>query len=299
MSSAGLLSVRAVLAHGRCDQLVVNLIRPPVAQVFVGQVPEAVVKAIPYLYTLCAHAQRAAAQAACAAAMGEARRPVDNGALWVEMLHENFWRLLLDWPKVLGLEPPQDAFIAWRAARMGEGCLAATQKLWSETLSGLAEKCLEKLVDRDSLASHPAPSLDAESWLAYWQGSSEHALPIVPPQSVKIAYRARLAEVAAAIKALADGTPFPIAAAGGNGWGVGQSATARGTLTHAVHVVEDKVARYRVWAPTDLLFADASALSQLLAERRFSSKNEAVQALEQAVLALDPCLPYTVELNDA
>lgn len=299
MSSAGLLNVRAVLAHGRCDQLTVHLIRPPVAQVFVGQVPEAVVKAIPYLYTLCAHAQRAAAQAACAAALGEARRPVDDGALWVEMLHENFWRLLLDWPKALGLEPAQDAFIAWRAARMGEECLAATQKLCSETLSELAEKCLEKLVDRDSLAPHPAPALDADGWLAYWQGRSDQAPPMTPPRSVKIAYRARLAEVAAAIRALADSAPFPIATAGGNGWGVGQSATARGTLTHAVHVVEDKVARYRVWAPTDLLFADASALSRLLAERWFPSKNEALQALEQAVLALDPCLPYSVELIDA
>ena len=299
MSSAGLLNVRAVLAHGQCSLLAVTLIRPPVAKVFVGQVPEAVVKAIPYLYTLCAHAQRAAAQAACAAALGEERRPVDDAALWVEMLHENFWRLLLDWPKALGLEPAQDAFVAWRAARMGEGCLLATQKLWRETLSELAEKCLEKLVDRDSLAPHLAPSLDADSWLAYWQGSSEHALAIRPPLSVKVAYRARLAEVAVAIAALAEGTPYPIAVAGSNGWGVGQSATARGVLTHAVHIVDGKVARYRVWAPTDLHFADDSALSALLAGRQFSSKNVAAQALDQAILALDPCLPYSVELNDA
>lgn len=299
MSSAGLLTVRAVLAHGQCSLLAVTLIRPPVAKVFVGQLPEAVVKAIPYLYTLCAHAQRAAAQAACAAALGEERRPVDDAALWVEMLHENFWRLLLDWPKALDLEPAQDAFIAWRALRMSEDCLAATQKLWRETLGELAEKCLEKLVDRDSLAAHPAPALDADGWLAYWQGRSEHAPPIAPPLSVKIAYRARLAEVAAALKALADGTPFPIALAGGNGWGVGQSATARGILTHAVHIVDGKVARYRVWAPTDLHFADDSALSALLAGRQFSSKNAAAQALDQAILALDPCLPYRVELNDA
>ena len=110
-------------------------------------------------------------------------------------------------------------------------------------------------------------------------------------------YRAERAM--AALKAMADGTPFPIAVAGGNGWGVGQSATARGILTHAVHIVDGKVARYRVWAPTDLHFADDSALSALLAGRQFSSKNAAAQALDQAILALDPCLPYTVELNDA
>ncbi|MBK7415885.1 MAG: hypothetical protein IPJ38_12965 [Dechloromonas sp.] len=299
MNSAGLLSVHALLQNGQCTELAVRLKRPPVTQLFFGQVPEAVVKAVPYLYTLCAQAQRAAAQAACAAALGEPRRAVDDTALWVEMLHEDFWRLLLDWPKALDLEPAQDAFIAWRALRLGEDCLAATQKLWRETLHELAEKCLKKLVDRDSLVPHVAIPLNAETWLAYWQGRSDQVPRGESPLSVKIAYRARLAEVAAAIKALASATPFPIAAAGCDGWGIGQSATARGVLTHAVHVVDGLVARYRVWAPTDLHFADDSALTALLAGREFLSKNEALEALDQAILALDPCLPYSVELNDA
>lgn len=299
MSAAGLLSVRATLSHGRCDQLAVQLKRPPVTQMFVGQVPEAVVKAIPYLYTLCAHAQRAAAQAACAAAVGEPRRPVDDVALWIEMLHENFWRLLLDWPKALGMEPAQDAFVAWRAARLGENYLTATQNLHRETLCELAKKCLEKLVDRNPLPFHSGAPLDAVAWLDYWMGQNENLPQSTPPLSVKNAYRARLAEVDLAITALTNGTPFPIAAAGGNGWGVGQCATARGVLTHGVHVVNGEVARYRVWAPTDRYFADASALSALLEDANFSSINEARQALDQAILALDPCLPYTLELNDA
>ena len=70
-------------------------------------------------------------------------------------------------------------------------------------------------------------------------------------------------------------------------------------LTHGVHVVNGEVARYRVWAPTDRYFADASALSALLEDANFSSINEARQALDRAILALDPCLPYAVELNDA
>ena len=299
MNSAGLLSVQALLQNGQCTDLAVLLKRPAVTQLFVGQAPEAVVKAIPYLYTLCAQAQRAAAQAACAAAMGEPRRAVDDTALWVERLHENFWRLLLDWPKALGLEPAQDAFIVWRAARMGSNCLAATETLWRETLRQLAKKCLEKLVDRNTLAPHVAPPLDAEAWLAFWQGRSGQVPRGKLPLSVRVAYQSRLAEVEAAIKALARGQPFPIAAAGGDGWGIGQSATARGVLTHAVHIVDGLIARYRVWAPTDLYFADDSALAALLAGHEFLSKNEALEALDQAILALDPCLPYTVELNDA
>lgn len=75
--------------------------------------------------------------------------------------------------------------------------------------------------------------------------------------------------------------------------------TARGVLTHAVHVVDGKVLRYRVQAPTDGFFADAAPLARLLANREFPSLDQARQALDQAILALDPCLPYTLELQDA
>ena len=60
-----------------------------------------------------------------------------------------------------------------------------------------------------------------------------------------------------------------------------------------------KVAKYRVWAPTDAFFADAVALSGLLAGRQFAAPDEARRALDQAILALDPCVPYVLELNDA
>jgi len=123
------LTVRALYTAGGRGNIAVDRQRPPVTRLFHGQIPDAVVKTIPYLYTLCAHAQRAVAQAAVAAAMGEPRRPVDDGELWVEMLHENFWRLLLDWPVALGLPPAQEAFVAWRAARHIHSRVAETQKL--------------------------------------------------------------------------------------------------------------------------------------------------------------------------
>jgi hydrogenase nickel insertion protein HypA len=67
--------------------------------------------------------------------------------------------------------------------------------------------------------------------------------------------------------------------------------TARGVLTHAVHVVDGKVLRYRVQAPTDGFFADAAPLARLLANREFPSLDQARQALDQAILALDPACP--------
>lgn len=308
MNSAGMLTVRASLNGDNLEGVEVKLQRPSVTQLFIGQIPEAVVKTIPYLYTLCAHAQRAAAQAALSAAVGEARRPVDDGELWIEMLHENLWRLLLDWPTALALPSDQPAFVAWRAARHSEACLDETRKLLAGPLREMAEKCLEKLGDHvppdtsADRASDPVPpnaGLAPDEWLDYWQGQSDHAPVARQPSSVVGAYRARLAEVKRAAQAMIDGEAYPVAAVGCDGWGVAQTRTARGVLTHAVHVDEGRVLSYRVSAPTDAFFADAGPLLALLTQRRFDSREAARQAIEQAILALDPCLPYTLELNDA
>ena len=310
MISAGSLTVRATLTNGRLGNLDVDLRRPEVTQIFHGQAPEAVVKTVPCLYTICAHAQKAAAQAALAVAADDERPATDDAGLWVELLHENLWRLLLDWPPALGLPPAKEAFIAWRATRFGGNCADETKGLLVNTLSGLAEKCLAKLVDRipeeaplgcdrQVHATATPPPLTPGEWLAGWrEGGAAQPAPIAPT-SIRAAYHGRVAEVERAAAALAAGAPYPIAVAGGNGWGVAQMATARGVLTHAVQLAAGKVVNYQVWAPTDAFFADAVALSGLLAGRRFASPDEARRALDQAILALDPCVPYALELNDA
>jgi hypothetical protein len=307
-AGTGLLIVKARFKNRALHDICVDLTRPSVTRLFIGQVPDAVAKTVPYLFTLCAHAQRAAAQAAVAVALGEVARGFDSTELWTEVLHENLWRLLLDWPPALDLHPEKDAFIAWRNARQGGDSLTETQKLLRYTLRPMAEKCLEILVDRsteevapdDGDQEIPSPVLLVpEAWLAYWQGGSEQ-MPAIPfPRSIRSAFLARLAETLAAVDALANGMPFPVASAGGAGWGVGQTLTARGVLTHAVHVVDGKVTNYRVQAPTDSFFADASALSSLLANLRFASLEQARRVLDQAILALDPCVPYIVECQDA
>lgn len=295
MSAAGLLTVGARLHEGALQDVAVHLLRPPVAQLFHDQIPEAVVKAVPYLFTLCAHAQRAAAQAALAAADGSERRPVNDAELWVEMLHETFWRLLLDWPPALGLPDARDAFVAWRAARSGEDRLPRTQEVL-KVVRAQAAACLSRLGD-DRPAAEPV--LAPEAWLGYWQGTADQPPPPVRPASAAAAYRRRLLEAEVAAAALAAGAPYPVAGAGGDGWGVGQTLTARGVLTHAAHVAEGRIVSYKIWAPTDALFADASALVALLAGQRHATPAAARQALNAAVLALDPCLPYTLELQDA
>lgn len=298
-TSGGLLTVRTRYANGGLSDIAVNLQRPPVTRLFIGQPPEAVIKTVPYIYTLCAHAQRAAAQAALAAAEGVERRPVDDAELWIELLHENFWRLLLDWPPTLGLPPAKEAFVAWRAERLGTNRVAATQSLVDGTLAELAEKCRLQLVDRRHALNFAFPVLNPQAWLAYWQGAVAEHPAVRHPVSIGAAFAHRLAEVEAATAALAENRPYPLAAAGDDGWGVAQTITARGALTHAVRVVEGKVMNYRVWAPTDCHFAEAGPLAALLAGARVADFCAARRLVEQAVLALDPCLPYVLELEDA
>ncbi len=299
MTTAGLLTVHANFGDGRLRHVDVDLRRPPVAKLFIGQSPEAVVRTVPCLYTICAQAQRAVAQAALAAAAGEAREAADDAGLWIEMLHENLWRLLLDWPPALGLPPAQAAFIAWRATRQGGSCAEASRRLLTEVLHGLAENCLARLVDRNSDAPCGSAARTPDEWLAGCRENGDFVPAMSPPPSIGAAYRRRIAEVECATGALAAGAAFPLAAAGGNGWGVAQTVTARGVLTHAVRLEARRVTHYRVTAPTDVFFADAGALSGLLAGQRFASSDEAKRSLNLAVLALDPCLPYVLEVNDA
>ena len=308
MVSAGLLTVRAQwsTADG-LNGLDVHLQRPAVTQLFIGQPASAVVKSLPLIYSLCAEAQRFAGQAALAMAAGETPEPTQSARLWIELLHENFWRLLLDWPPALGLAPEKTAFIAWRAARHGDNCLAETHKLLNTTLCELAEKCHEKWVDRStaefSIKGHESVHAEAfcfapAPWLACFQGAASRPV-VVPPSSIQAAFAARLSAVRRAAAGLLGDAPYPLALAADKDCAVAQTITARGVLTHAVRLVTGQVAQYRVWAPTDLFFADAQALSSLLAGAEFASAAAAQQAIEQGVLALDPCLPYTVELTHA
>lgn len=299
VTSAGLLTVRGQCAAGLLVDLVVELKRPAVTRLFVGQTPAQVVKTVPHLYTLCAQAQGAAADAAIAAATGVSPAIRNDAALWVEMLHENFWRLLLDWPVAVGLPAAKAAFIDWRTARHGPEVVAKTQSLVQRVVQPLAEKCLEKLVHRSSLPVSQRMGLNSAAWLAYWRNEASAMPEVIPPTSVAAAYQARLAAVDAAAAALANGAVYPIDAAGQASFGVGQILTARGVLTHAVQVVAGRVEKYQVWAPTDVFFRDATALSAMLAGQCWGNLDQMRQAINQAILALDPCLPYVMELNDA
>lgn len=313
MTSSGSLMVVARCRSGRVAEIDVQLQRPEVARLFVGQVPEAVLRMVPYLYSLCAEAQRAAAQAALAAATGEVLPGVGGAALWRELLHEHLWRLLLDWPAAVGLPAAKEAFVAWRGARTGANFLAATEEVLGQCLLGLdsgawrgkpapgslADRCLALLPAAEEAVGIALPALTPEQWLPYWQGATVREPERERPPSVAGAYRRRLEETVLAVRALVTGVPYPLQGAGGAGWGVGQTRTARGVLTHGVRVRLGRVIGYKVWAPTDDFFAGGVALLPLVANRAVPDDSVAQRVVDQAVLALDPCVPYEIRIGHA
>lgn len=299
MNPAGSLKIRATWAAGEVTQIAVELQRPPLTRLFSGQNPAAVVRMLPHLYALCAEAQGACAQAALAAAQGREFLPLprDNTLLWLEVLHENLWRLLLDWPAACGQVPEHAAFAAWRQQRFSPDNIAHTQDLIEHTLSPLAEKCLSHLVDRNT--PNPETSLQPACWLRWWT-APESPKP-APPQITNIAdaFRQRISQTHKALNALVQQTAFPLSAIGDGPHGVAQCLSARGILTHAITLDGEKVAKYHLEAPTDACFTSPVSLSTLLAGTHFDNRTQARQGLETAILALDPCLPHEVEWNDA
>lgn len=107
--------------------------RPQAFRLLKGQKPEQAVQMARLLFNVCGNAQGAAAAAAAAAAQGV---ELDGAALErsiaCEAMQEHLWRLLLDWPKLLGLPQQQADFVRWhgmlRDLGAGQGGMAALRK---------------------------------------------------------------------------------------------------------------------------------------------------------------------------
>lgn len=105
--------------------------RPQAFRLLNGQTPEQAVQMARLLFNVCGNAQGAAAAAAIAAAQGLAipdQASLERG-IACEALQEHLWRLLLDWPELLGLASRQADFVRWhgmlRSVAAGQGDINA------------------------------------------------------------------------------------------------------------------------------------------------------------------------------
>ncbi len=121
--------------------------------------------------------------------------------------------------------------------------------------------------------------------------------------SIFVRLLARLLEVVDLSKNLAGDAqrlPWLESAALRPGVGAAWVQTARGLLIHWLALDDDgKVADYRIVAPTEWNFHPQGAYTCGLAGQPAASADEARAAAELLLLALDPCVAYTLELNHA
>lgn len=126
----GDLTVRLDWDGRRVRKATVRSTRPfAAARVLVGRAPDDAARVLPRLFSICAHAQGAAAAGAIEAATGRVAQPqmqvAREAAVRLEAIQEYLWRVLLDWPQAMG--------------RDGEGePVAAARRLIAPTLARAA-----------------------------------------------------------------------------------------------------------------------------------------------------------------
>lgn len=119
MQTEGALSLSLTLAGARIVDAGLASSRPLLAsRLLEGRTAADVLAAVPLLFSLCGRAQTVAAAAALDAAQGVvAGEDVRRRREWLlafECAQEYLWRLLLDWPALLGEAGEGAAFGAWR-----------------------------------------------------------------------------------------------------------------------------------------------------------------------------------------
>lgn len=113
MTPAGTIHIELHHRAGQASDVRIVSARPEATRVLLGKTPEQALSSIPLLFTLCGNAQSYAALQACRAALGMDAEPEPDAArdllVQLETLREHAWRILLDWPGLVGLEPNKKA----------------------------------------------------------------------------------------------------------------------------------------------------------------------------------------------
>ncbi|MGC2165133.1 MAG: nickel-dependent hydrogenase large subunit [Gallionella sp.] len=117
MTDVGKLALGVTWNGDRVSATEIRSTRPMVSQLLKGKPPAQVLQIVPLLFSVCGKAQGAATGAALQAAQ-HGTAAISNAELArivCEVLQEHLWRLLLDWPKLLGLPQQENDFRHWHA----------------------------------------------------------------------------------------------------------------------------------------------------------------------------------------
>lgn len=249
---AGRVRVRLKIEKDVVAAATVACERPDVVAVLCGRPADEAVQLVPLIYSLCGQAQGIAARLALAAARGEAVAAHADPRAAAEALREHAWKLLVDWPKALGLVPDEALFVRVAKTRPGEGAALAVEVRAKPLFAAAGDALL-----RERIAARGV------ELLALLEGGASHAGCVA-------------------------------AAPRGSAQGCAQVMTARGELRHQITLDGDRIAAYAIEAPTDRLFGPASPLPGMLLGL---PSEEAGAAAGRLVMALDPCVPWELEMG--
>lgn len=256
---AGRVRLRLLTQGDAIAAVDVSCERPDVAAALAGRPADEAVALVPLIYSLCGQAQGIAARAALAAARGASTAPHVDARVAAEAAREHAWKLLVDWPTLLGLPPDEALFV--RVAKTAPGAGAALA----------AELC-----------AHPLFAAMARVLTA---------VGVDTALAERIA--ARRDELAALLEGRVTAAGVVAAAAPAAGRGRAAVVTARGELVHEIELDGDRIAAYAIVAPTDRLFRNDGPLSGWLVGQ---GKVGAGETAARAVMALDPCVPSEIEV---
>ena len=249
----GRVRLSLTMADGVVCRTEVACERPAVARLLHGQPAEQAVALVPLIYSLCGKAQGIAARAALAAARGNAGTVHIDAEAWVEAAREHAWKLLVDWPKQLGLAPDEGLFVRIMRAPAADMIETLDRSLaWTSGLSGGSE------IDRLFSARVAERSTALRDWLA----------------------------------GRPDGLGSVNAHSEAPGVGEARVGTARGPLLHRLVLEGERIADYAITAPTDVHFAAGGDVARWLEQLRGLSRREAERQARLLVLAFDPCVPW-------
>ena len=257
---AGNVRLRLTLRDDVVAAVAVSCERPDVAAALAGRPADEAVSLVPLIYSLCGQAQGVAARAALAAARGSATARYVDAAVAAEAMREHAWKLLVDWPRQLGVVVADEADFV-RVARTQPGAGAA--------LAG-------------ELRAHPLFAAMAATL-------APEGIDAVLAERIGARRDELIALLGGGATAAGSVAAEPLEA----GRGRATVETARGTLTHEISLAGERIAAYRIVAPTDRLFGPDGPLPGLLTG---TQKVGAGGTAQRAVMALDPCVPWELEL---
>ena len=305
--------------------------RPAVARVLRGLPLARVLEFVPRLFSLCRCAQDAAARLSLQAARGQGPALAASAAqtltVALEAIGEHLWRLLLDWPPLCGQPSRKSEFLLWRKRLQGVVDAAAATALGTCLLDWLDSE-RPPLFDDCTTGAPVAllPRLAAADWGVHLDSDVLCELPTFAGQPAETGALARHAEDAqvapllafgqrlqarlaarhADLRWLAQGLVQPArlsawldAAMVAEGCGLARVETARGTLLHRIELDGERVASYRIVAPTEWNFHPRGAFVREITGRRVATRAEAELAARRLALSLDPCVSFAVAVDDA